>query len=234
MREKFDENTATQHLSALAAFDSVIFSTQWLADRYAQAFRELEQGVPEIHVCGNHIDPEDWPEPIPRRGPLRVGWMGSPSHRLDLPLARLALQWAYSAGHEVRLIGYDPGFEDFTYYYHPWKAPGEYGRPALPLDIMVIPLARNRFNLGKSDVKVLEAAISGCAVVCSPTVYGETIKHEETGLLAGGPEELRSGVERLARDPGLRQELADNLQQYVREERLIQHHVHEWERAVCG
>lgn len=243
------------HMNILLHYDALIFSTAWLRDRYVKAYRQERRirakYLPELHVAGNHIDPDDWPERNPMRddGRLRVGWMGSPSHLWDLKLAYPALLAAHRLGHEVVIIGFDPHWRPvddyisgvrpeypFEYTYIPWKDPLEYGRPkvGLPLDIAIAPLTHDEFNLGRTDVKFLEYTISGAATVASSTVYSRTAKHGETALLGQSREELEQNVLRLIADDSLRERLATNAAEYVRGERLIQHHVHEWREAVLG
>lgn len=91
MRDWWDADTAKQQLLVLKNFDAVVFSTKWLRDNYVKGYRRVlglkEKKLPELHVCGNHVDPDDWPERSPQQDRVRVGWMGSPSHLWDLKLA---------------------------------------------------------------------------------------------------------------------------------------------------
>ncbi len=201
--------TPVEHMKALLGFDAVIFSTDWLRDNYYKKYREMMRArpkhLPEFHVCGNHVDPDDWPERSPMRddGRLRVGWMGSMSHLWDLKLAYPALLAASRLGHEIVIIGHDPGWRPtdnvpginpqhrFEYTHIPWVDPREYGRP-------------------------------------------EVLKHGETAWLGQSREELEQAVLRLIADTELRERLAANMTQYIREERLMEHHKHEWEAAILG
>lgn len=225
------------HLRTLACFDGLIVTTDRLGRFYRDGLREIGASVP-IHVCGNHVDPDDWPDPPPDSERLRVGWMGSPSHEWDIELMWPALSWAEHNGHEVVIVGHNPGwYQHLTYRFVPWQDPLTFTRrdASWPIDIAIAPLVRNQFNLGKSDVKILEYGMSGAAVVASNIeVYSQTIRHGETGLLAGSWREMVDSVAQLANDKRMRDELAANLQQYIREERLIEHHAHEWREAVHG
>jgi glycosyltransferase involved in cell wall biosynthesis len=225
------------HLRTLACFDALIVTTETLARSYRKGLREIKSRVP-IHVCGNHVDPEDWPDPPPVSSRLRVGWMGSPSHEWDIELLYPSLKWAEMEGHEAVIVGHDPCWDNhLSYRFVPWVDPLTFTRKdaSWPIDIALAPLVRNQFNLGKSDVKVLEYGMSGAAVVASNIeVYNQSIRHGETGLLAGSWREMVDCVRLLARDKRLREELAANLQQHIREERLIEHHAAEWREAIFG
>lgn len=215
---------------------------------------------PELHVCRNNVDDRDWPEIVERDGPIRVGWMGSHSHIWDVDLAWPALMYASQNGAETWMIGLDPtGDEEpeitiddrpmrtarslekqnawrrVGFKHIKWRQPKQYERLALPLDIGLCPLLTNKQTLGKSDVKFLEYAISGAAVVAqNNAVYNKTIVHGETGLLVGGPSEMIDAVALLMKNEKLRQELVANAQQYVREERGLKQMRTEWTAAISG
>lgn len=228
------------HMKSLASMDSVIFSTAWLRDTYDKAFKKQfgKNSLPEMHVCGNHVDPRYKVERIPPRedGKLRIGFMGSSSHAWDLRLAYGALKWAADAGHEVVIIGHDPEWGDKLKYTHvPWQDPKEYRRVALPLDIGLAPLLSNSHTFGKSDIKGMEYLLSGAApILQNNLVYNQTFKHGETALLAGSPDEFWFSVQQLANDTSLRERIVAQGNQYIQEERMISQHRKEWDEAVFG
>ena len=250
MRTNYDEGSEDDHLRAISVFDAIIFSTDWLRDSYRKVLRKAKRGVPDLHVCGNHVDPDDWPVVPLHGGPLRVGWMGSESHLWDIRLAYPALAWAAGAGFDVKIIGYDPRWrpgeirlhslrvdsDGFDYDHIPWIDPRQFdrSRAVYPLDVALAPLRRDSFTLGKSDVKILEYGMSGATVIASSGTVYNSIRHLETGILAGSPEEFWMWTQRLCQDEKLRVELGDNLRQYIREERLVDQHTHDWEKAILG
>ena len=249
---RFDKKQQAEHLAAMASHDRIVFSTEWLRNRYWRAMRKMFPGkrLPEPFICRNNIDEADWPTPLERDGPLRVTWMGSPSHVWDVDVAWPALLHAKrNLGCETIVMGYDPSETQGTSERSlqksaqwakaisraiPWQMPADYHRQAVPADIGVCPLLRNDQTLGKSDVKFVEYTISGAAVVAQNNeVYNRTIVHGETGLLAGSPQEMLEAVETLVRDENLRLRLVENAQQYVREERGLKQLREEW-GAVIG
>lgn len=254
MRLRYQSDSARLYRDALACFDALVTTTETLRDQCWEQFEPKQRRNMEFHVCGNHIDPDHWPEPLPplESGRLRIGWMGSDSHFRDVKLIYGALKWAADMGHEVYIIGFDPKWHPqcavsgisglkrgdqfgFRYTAIPWVDPQEFERPrvAWPLDIAFAPLERTRFNLGKSDVKVLEYGMSGAVTIASNIeVYSRTIRHGETGLLAGSPQEFGDALAALCANSRLREELAQAMQQYIREERLITQHAHEWRDAL--
>ena len=172
----FDREMQAEHLLAMASHDRIVFSTEWLRDRYWKEMCKAFPGkkLPEPFVCRNNIDRADWPEIVPRDGPLRVTWMGSPSHVWDVDIAWAAMLHARrNLGCETIVMGYDPSETqgDSERSLHksaqwakaisraiPWQMPKDYHRQAVPADIGLCPLVRNDYTLGKSDVKALEYA----------------------------------------------------------------------------
>ena len=229
------------HLKAVSVFDALIVTVPFLRDAYAKAFKKEAKDAgfspPPIFVINNHVDPEDWPQRIEGNGRLRIGWMGSQSHFRDVALAYPSLRWAAEEGHEAVIIGYDPAWQDhFRYTHIPWIEPHHHtGVFQLPLDIGLIPLERNEFTLGKTDLKALEYAMNGAAIVAPNfETYNRHWRHKETCLMYGGKAEMLGCVRSLVRDPVMRERLVENAAQYVREERTVQKHAQEWREAVCG
>ncbi len=251
MRRHYGASTRDEIKRAFAPFDHIIVTTPRLRDYFRKGLKQYGvKPLPEFHVCGNHIDPDRWPVRPAYEGPVRVGWMGSDSHWRDIRLGYTAFKLAADLGCHVHFIGYDPkwrpdqvaaanrnkgNLEGFEYEHTEWIDPRQWDRQqAYPLDIAIAPLERNAFTLGKSDVKVLEYGMSGAAVVCSDTIYGQTIIHGETGLIGNSPMEIARHTHTLIQNPRLRAELVQNLQQYIKENRLISQHTAEWEEAVLG
>jgi glycosyltransferase involved in cell wall biosynthesis len=88
-------------------------------------------------------------------------------------------------------------------------------------DIALLPLEPTRFNRHKSDLKFIESAAHGLAVLASPTVYGDTIRHGEIGLIYQSPDEFGLLLDRLLVDAPFRQALGANAYRYVAQHRLL-------------
>jgi hypothetical protein len=250
----FDATNRKQHVQAMASHEVNIYSTEWLRDTYWREMRSLYEAkmLPEAHVVGNHVFPEDWPARTEHDGPVRVGWMGSPSHIWDVDLVWAAMMAAKQGGATTLMMGYDPcdpphavtsqkSFDKIKQWRKvghqvvPWQDLDWYSRMEIPFDIGLAPLLYNDFTLGKSDVKAVEYAIAGVApVLQNHPVYNKTWKHEETCLLAGSPAEFINCTLRLMADDALRERIVSNSQQYVREERDLWKRAVEWKQAVLG
>jgi len=92
-------------------------------------------------------------------------------------------------------------------------------------DISLQPLDDSKFNRYKSDIKFLEAGAGGLAVIASPVVYENTIKHGENGLIARTTPDWESMLAKLACDAEYRRTLGRNAKNYVLAERMLVNHV---------
>ncbi len=112
-----------------------------------------------------------------------------------------------------KTLRYTPGYDDYL-------------NAVLQNDIVLMPLNESPFTACKSDIKFLEASICEAATIASPTVYGNTIIHDETGLIADHPTEWAGCLEKLITDAPYRQRMARNANRYVRENRMLMQHIH--------
>ena len=94
-------------------------------------------------------------------------------------------------------------------------------------DIALLPLNDTAFNRAKSDLKFIEAAGHGAAVLAAPTVYAATVHDGETGMIYRSPQEFAEKLDLLIRRADLRRTLAENAYRYVAEHRLLEQHLDE-------
>ena len=108
-------------------------------------------------------------------------------------------------------------------------APYEHYTAALHAsDIALLPLNDTEFNRAKSDLKFIEAAGHGAAVLASPTVYAGSVRDGETGLIFRSPKEFAQKLDLLIKRSDLRRTLAENAYRYVAEHRLLAHHLDDY------
>lgn len=91
-------------------------------------------------------------------------------------------------------------------------------------DIALLPLTPTPVNLMKSDLKFLECAGHGIAVLASPTVYEQSIIHGETGLIYRTIQQFEIQLNELLKNASLRQKLAINAYNWVKKHRLLSQH----------
>jgi len=190
--------TASKVSLLISAADIVHVSTETLAEK----IRAIN---PQVHVVPNVLDAGLWQLATSRRhdqgpycrqsdGPIRIGYIGTPTHDADLDMITEAMgviERKYAGKVEIEVIG---GFQN--------RAPTFGKRVGLPKkhdypnfvrwlhervhwDIGVIPLVEDQFNNSKSYLKFLEcAALDMALVVSDVTSYRPVARHGHNCLLA--------------------------------------------------
>ena len=92
-------------------------------------------------------------------------------------------------------------------------------------EISFMPLADNRFNRAKSDLKFIEAGSCRVAALASSVVYGDSIEDGRTGLLFRDPAALQAGLLHLLAMPEMAREIGDAGRRYVADERMLAYQV---------
>lgn len=94
-------------------------------------------------------------------------------------------------------------------------------------DIALLPLIDNQFNRGKSDLKFIECAGNGAAVLASPVVYEKTVRDGETGFIFHDTKEFADKLRILIDNADKRREMATAAYEYVKHNRLLSQHYEE-------
>ena len=87
------------------------------------------------------------------------------------------------------------------------------------------------FNRCKTGIKAYEYALSGAAVVASPTVYKQCIDDERTGLLATTADEWENALCYLIEMQCVREIMAANLKRDVLEKWSLRKNFRRWPDA---
>lgn len=119
------------------------------------------------------------------------------------------------------LVG-DPNFFDGQFV--PYE---KYEATLQESDIALLPLLDNDFNRSKSDLKFIECAGSGAAVLASPVVYSKTVKDGETGFIFNDKKEFSQKLKLLIENKEKRFDIATAAYNYVKNNRLLSQHYEE-------
>lgn len=232
------EQERRNRIFALALADGVTVSTEALA-RVVRGFTDKP-----VIVVPNAIDLPRFRTAIAnfskRRpdSPLTIGWAGG--NRPDRDANQLGVAWGRIArryphvrflvgGFPLRALMEAVPADRLTYIE---KLPlSQYPATFSEIDILCCPLARETFNLSKSAIKVMEGGAAGCAVIASPTVYGEFLTHGRDGLIADHTDEWEWALASLIDHPGRRQLLAARLLERIEADHSLQDTVHRWPQA---
>jgi hypothetical protein len=160
-------NSPGVHIKAVEEADGIIVATENLANFY----REHNDNV---SVCRNGVNLRDWPQLRVREdGIFRIVFAGSPTLS-DLAQIREAMIWAakqsdvevWFIGYQHKLLRWDGVHERFwfdnVYKYHEYMA-------WLQPDVWLRPTDSGVFAQGKSDLKILEAAMVGALPIVTPS-----------------------------------------------------------------
>ena len=156
-----------------AAFaDRVVTTTDALAARIRT---DLNVPSNKIFVARNALSTKFVTDAISARtnrksDKPRVGWAGSTSHADDLALLEEVVKRTHTKLQWVFVGSCPEGVQDLVEFHRavPFTHYAAF-LGSLDLDVGVIPLADTPFNRCKSDLKVLEYAAAGAAVVASPS-----------------------------------------------------------------
>jgi len=221
---------------ALQQVDGVTCSTQYLAST-VRRFTDVP-----VEVVPNAIDAawftsvqRDVPRPV--AGPT-VGWVGG--GRPDSDLAAMAEAWGRLARSHPDVTFVIGGAQPPVIAEHvpearlhrlPWLPPEQYPALHVGIDVACCPLEARAFNRAKTPIKAWEAALSGSAVVASPTVYSACIEDGVNGYLAEDAADWEGAIAGLLDRAPYRRVLAGTLAAEVRRRWSLQQHYWRWPLA---
>jgi len=215
------------HRKVVPQMDGIICSTQYLAEAYG----ELN---PNIYLCPNSIDPEDWNVERTESDVLRIGYYGSPSHLRDWPRAKKAIKWATRQRDvEVVMIGFRP--PGWTGKVLEWRDHIYEARKNLGLiDVGIAPLTQNPWANGKSDLKAVEYAMAGVLPVMEDAPPYSPWKKIGWPFMPSTPDEWVDVIKDVVVNRDEVKACAAQAKAYVLAERTIEKNIHAWREAVVG
>ena len=217
-RELEADREASQWVLRLC--DGVTVSTQYLASTVRRFTNAPVEVVPNAIDAGWFQQQQAGVARI-LPGPT-IGWAGG--NRPDADLEEMAIAWGRIARRypdvTFAVMGHDPPVvrrevPPERLVRGPWLHPEDYPKGLVGIDIGCCPLQETPFNRSKSPIKAYEYALSGAAVVASPTVYEKVIDDGSTGFCASTANEWEDALYLFLESPELRQNLAARLKAQV-------------------
>jgi len=158
-------------------------------------------------------------------GTLRVFFGALNRERFSVPVAR-SLEALLRKYPEVSFeVVHDRAFFDAlptqAKTFHPTLPYDEYLATLETCDIALLPLEGLGGEAFKSDIKWIEAASRGLAVIASPCVYSASIQDGQTGLIAEALDDWSPALERLLAEPELRHSIARAAWTSVADDRMF-------------
>lgn len=150
---------------ALSYCDRFVVSTAPLAEKLAGYHHN-------IVVASNSLSPHVWNIEPPRRRvgkKPRVGWAGGISHTGDLAILTEVVKALADEVEWVFMCMTPPGAEQYVHEFRPGVPIPQYpaALAALELDLALVPLEDNDFNVCKSNLRLLEYGICGYPVIAT-------------------------------------------------------------------
>ena len=199
--------------AALAEADAVIVTGETLK-RYFRRYTTLP-----IFVVPNFIIAEDWPDPLPWCWPPVIVMAGSPSHKRDWDLAVPGVAFIRKSAPDVelRLLGCEHDLlKQIATQGGKWYSDVTEYRAALAGGMIgLCPLPRTPFNECKTPVKLIEYAMSGLAVIGSPTQYGPHLSEHGIIVADDDPRGWAVAIASYLANPAMAREKATHLRDYV-------------------
>jgi SAM-dependent methyltransferase len=238
--QEFDDDP--ERWPDIAAADDMTFravhAVQTSTPRLA---RLLRQWNPEVEVFPNSIETL----PIPRnfRDPAQLTiFFGALNREADVaPFLPVLDQAMTEAGGRLRIeVVHDRASFDALATPHKRFTPAcdyaTYGGIMAGCEIAFLPLAPTRFNSMKSDIKAVEAASHRLCCLASPTVYEDSIRDGETGVILPDPAALLAALRGFIANPDAARAMAEAAHGWVRDERMAAYQMRrriDWYRSLC-
>lgn len=189
--------------STIGASQMALCGNAYLAD-YARPLCRRTEIVPTVLDTDVYVPSQDREA---RSGPVRIGWIGTPStwNEYMVDLLPMLAQVAAASDARLAVMGaahktIEAPFVDFL----GWTEAGEV--PFLQtLDIGIMPLTDTPWARGKCGYKLIQYMACGLPVIASPVgVNAEIVENGVNGFLVSSEAEWREALGLLLRDPELR------------------------------
>jgi glycosyltransferase involved in cell wall biosynthesis len=198
-----------------------------MADHIVVSTPQIKESIKDINshvtVIPNAIDPKiwKWKRKEHKDGKIRIGWMSSGSHFVDLPIIEPAMNEILDEYPNVEFhfagMTWDETQEDRFYHHVGTKDYAKFPRwyANLGIDIAICPLKDTKFNRAKSNIKWMEASMLGIPCVVSDVEPYRCVKHGVTGYLANNTADFKKYLITLIENEEKRREIGKNAKKDV-------------------
>lgn len=200
----------------MAESDAVICSTQYLSDQY-------KKYNPNQYVVPNGIETDRYDIERGEKEFLTIGWAGGTGHHLAVGPWLEAVSETMRYWHNVAFVSIGVNYAEAMEDRHPgrtisvpWSTIENYPYSLTNIDIAIAPSHDSKYFKSKSSLRWIEASAAGIPVLANPITYHE-IEDGKTGLLAETPAQAEEKLDKLVSDEILREKLAAEAKETVRE-----------------
>jgi len=233
--QKSFQKVKKQLINTIQKCDVLTVSTEPLRERYSKIHDN-------IRILPNQIIPQYAQLKVPNdTDKIRIGWAGTNTHVSDFGEAINAMYDLANKYDNIKFVffGYYPkGIDSFLkedqFEFHDFVDISKYHLKLamLKLDIGIAPLLDNEFNMGKSNLKILEYGLFKVPTVASPVYpYKTTIKDNTDGIIVNKNKRKnwKKALENLIVNEDERRKMGENIYNKVMSEYNIYNNLHLWE-----
>lgn len=231
-REYFSKKTVLEHELCMRVCDGLIVSTPYLARRY----RKFNA---KVYVCQNFIETDRYKNlRVPQRRTVNIGLAVGEGHAQSAEKWLPAVNTVLDKYPNARFLSIGLPIADLLRRPEaislPYTSIENFPAALCNFDIAIAPAQENNFFRAKSDLRFLEAGAVGIPCVAHPLVYGDSIQHKDTGILAESEEEVAKALDCLVKYEDWRLGIGENARQYVYSHRSTEPGVRQWEEIFAG
>lgn len=207
----YDERKLSQKIQASILVADEVWTTN---HHLAKKIKKLNKNVVIVPNALNEKDAQ-WQNTRLESETIRFGYIGGQHHQEDLKMA------------QIDLTGYDGYAADVDGYPElinakklETKKPQEYGMLYQHFDVSLAPLVPSEFAKCKSHLKMIEAGISGCALIVSDVSPYSPYITKENCLAIPHKGDWMKAIKQLNENPNQVHDLKEGLKEWAKDFRM--------------
>lgn len=201
--------------------DAIIVSTDPLGEQLSEFFKGPIFTVPNM-INVKTFKPADKDNEFVQQkdGKTVIGIAGSDSHYADIKTVWGVLRYLSETNPNILLhfVGYVPTYVDIdpkTFIRTDWQDIGTYSRAVSSFDIAIAAVQDSKFNMAKSDIKILESGACGVPALASRTASYTNMVSGDIFPTCKNEKDWLRWLQKLIASPQLRYEQAQKQYDHV-------------------
>ena len=232
-KSEFAKKRVKKYIEVMQACDSLICSTEFLAEQY-------KKYNSDVYVCENGIDCSLYNNKKieNKHGQIIVGWSGGTGHLQAIKSWFNEILSVMTYKQNMHFVTCGANYADQSANLFPerslsipWTTIENYPYIINTFDIAIAPSHVSKYFKSKSDLRWLEASASEVPIIANPITYRH-IEDGITGLLAETPKEFETKLVELINDEEMRRKIGIQAKEYVLKNRDISIAKNQWSQIL--